>query len=156
MAPLIATILLIVVAIAIIAIVLFWGKSFTNEYLFSVEDVSYIESDLRHFLYITNSAYFPNKLDIKNNHQKKPLEIFGYRYLGVEKYHLLNNKINILNEPVLISPNGHNQIDLGCTPQKEFIVEFLTTDNEFISYRYNSVFYNENLKSCVINQVVSG
>ncbi len=107
---LIATILLIVVSVAIITIVLSWTKGFTHDSLDLTSSLPlYTESDVSFFVRVENSmngrsvlSYFPPE-----NPSYKDLNIVGYALLGY------TNHVVPLEPPVSLLKNQKVNVDHG-------------------------------------------
>ena len=123
--PLIATILLIVVAVAIIAIIVSWGKGFTTDSLGSASAVEiYTESETSFYLQVKDSINGRTVVQY-NPPAGSPydtLNIIGYGLLGY------TNNIVPLEPAVTISKNQTANIDHGILLPEVDLVLYL--DNE--------------------------
>ena len=124
--PLIATILLVVVAVALISIVLTWGKGFTNDSLSETTDITKFKpSDVTSFLDIKkglNGRFFvkyrpPNSFT-------QSITITHYSLLGLNRIPLEPN--------VTIAANTTQALDLGIVDETFDLVLYLD-DNTIIS-----------------------
>jgi len=122
--PLIATILLVVVAVALISIVLTWGKGFTNDSLSETTDITKFKpSDVTSFLDIKkglNGRFFvkyrpPNSFT-------QSITITHYSLLGLNRIPLEPN--------VTIAANTTQALDLGIVDETFDLVLYL--DNNTI------------------------
>jgi flagellin-like protein len=98
--PLIATILLVVVAVAIIGIIVSWGKGFTTESLGSASAIDiYTESETGFYLNIQNS------INGRTTVSYNPPDNSPYETLNIVGYGLLGYTTNIvpLEPPITIS-----------------------------------------------------
>ena len=125
---LIATILLIVVAVALIAIILTWGKSFTNTNLTNTNDLlNAPASDSQYYLTIEdglNGRYL-----VKYN----PPISFYKRSITITKYRQLsNNNIIDLATPIDINSGDTKALDLGIIHSPFDLVLYLD-DNTIIT-----------------------
>jgi hypothetical protein len=125
--PLIATILLIVVAVAIIAIVVLWGKGFTREGLDTSDKISvYSESDVSFYIFHNFSMNGRTVIEYKPlaNSPFKDLNIIGYGIIG------LTNHIVPFDQPIIMQPNSSANIDHGVILPEIDLVLYL--DNQTI------------------------
>ncbi|NCP79479.1 hypothetical protein GW796_03935 [archaeon] len=130
--PLIATILLVVVAVAIIGIVLSWGKGFTNTTLSKASSIEvYSESEIGFYLNLQNSingrttvSYNPPQNTTYNN-----LTIVGYGLLGY------TTNIVPLEPPITISKSQTANIDHGIILPEFDLVLYL--DNNTMITKFN-------------------
>ncbi len=119
--PLIATILLVIVAVAIIGIIVSWGKGFTNDSLSKASGLEiFTESETSFYLNVKNSIN-GRTLVSYNPPYGSPftsLTITGYSLLG-------NTNINPLEPPVTILANQSASIDHGILEENLNIVFYL-------------------------------
>lgn len=123
--PLIATILLVVVAVAIIGIVVSWGKGFTTESLSSASAIDiYTESETGFYLNIQNS------INGRTTVSYNPPDNSPYETLNIVGYGLLGYTTNIvpLEPPVTISKSQTANIDHGIILPEIDLVLYLDND----------------------------
>lgn len=118
--PLIATILLVVVAVALIALVLTWGKDFTNESLSETNTLeNFNESDIGLYLTIEdgiNGRYFV---------MYRPPPTFTKDPFTVTHYSLIDTEPIPLEPPVTVKPNSKTPLDLGIVDKELDLVLYL-------------------------------
>ncbi len=136
--PLIASILIIVVVVAVIGVILLWGKNFTNESLTSAYTFS---QDKTVSDFVWQDDITGKNLFIKNTHTSLSKTIIGYKINSSLDYAYLN-KYHYLDESFLLSNNSIAQLTLGCVPEKNFSIELLTDSNEYISFPVTSKFFD--------------
>jgi len=133
---LIATILLVVVAVALIAILLNWGKAFTSVNLNQATNFSHSE-DLTTSLWYDDILF--NNVRIKNTSNKE-ISIVGYKIIGdTPTESLVLNKIMYLDYPVTIAANNSGYITLPCFPNNSFYLELYTSDNVFATFKISKI-----------------
>ncbi len=125
---LIATILLVVIAVALIAVILTWGKSFTNTNLTKTNNLlNAPTSDAQYYLTIEdglNGRYLV-KYNPPLSFYKKSITITRYRLFDY------NNIINF-NTPIDINAGQTQALDLGITHSSFDLVLYLD-DNTIIT-----------------------
>jgi len=125
---LIATILLIVVAVGLIAIILTWGKSFTNTNLTNTNDLlNASASDAQYYLTIEdglNGRYLA-KYNPPMSFDKKSITITRYRLFDY-------NNIIDFNVPIDINAGNTNALDMGIINSSFDLVLYLD-DNSIIT-----------------------
>jgi len=128
--PLIATILLVVVAVILVTIVLTWGKTFTTDSL--NKTTTFTEADSS--IYMFSFQKLQNgKLIFKNiSPTNKEITIIGYKINSPFNHELLN-KINYLPEPQVMSPGATAVIGIVTPPETVFDVELYTEDQKYIT-----------------------
>ena len=136
--PLIASILIIVVVVAVIGVILLWSKNFTNE---SFSSASSFSQDKTVSDFVWQDDITGKNLFIKNTHTSVSKTIIGYKINSSLDYAYLN-KYHYLDESFLLSKNSIAQLTLGCVPEKNFSIELLTDSNEYISFPVTSKFYD--------------
>jgi formylglycine-generating enzyme required for sulfatase activity len=130
--PLIATILLVVVAVAIIAIVISWGKGFTNN---SLQDASslalYTESETGFYLNVQGS------INGRTTFSYNPPQNTPYDSLTIVGYGLLGYTENIvpLEPPATVLKNQTVNIDHGIILPNLDLVLYL--DNNTMITKFN-------------------
>lgn len=145
--PLIATILLIVVAVSIIIIVLSWSRTFTGDSLDLTSQILREDESLIGFVQSKQITTHPNTFEIKNI-SNKPITIDRYEiiYPVGEEYDLLNTTFT-LTEPLDIFVNNFNHLPLICIPDKDFILNLITEDDTYVSININNA-REHTLDSC--------
>lgn len=148
--PLIATILLVVVSVAIIGIVLSWGKGFTQEAIISTDKESIIEStELKGFIYYNDlkrdNLFIKNTSSVSGN-------ITKYKINSSLDSSKLNTYIT-LDEPIPLGANGTSVISLYCVPEKDFSVELVTEDNKYVTVPVKNA--QMNISSCDLSVLIS-
>jgi len=126
--PLIATILLIVVAVAIIAIIVSWGKGFTNDSLSKASGLEiYTESETSFYLQVKNSINGRTVVQYNPpyNSPHTSLTITGYSLHG-------NPNINPIDPPITITANQTAVIDHGILFPELNLVLYLDNDRMII------------------------
>ncbi|NCP72305.1 hypothetical protein GW835_02850 [archaeon] len=126
--PLIATILLVVVAIAIIGIVLSWGKGFTNTTLSSADNINTKNSFTG---LVWSFETFGNNVLVENK-SKQDLNITGYTINSLDHNGFWINSYHPLETTLSISPGTSNNVPLICMPEGKFILTLKTSSNENI------------------------
>ena len=123
--PLIATILLVVVAVAIIGIIVSWGKGFTTESLGSASAIDiYSESETGFYLNVQNS------INGRTTVSYNPPESSPYETLNIVGYGILGYTTNIvpLEPPITISKFQTANIDHGIILPEIDLVLYLDND----------------------------
>ncbi|MDD4049835.1 MAG: SUMF1/EgtB/PvdO family nonheme iron enzyme [Candidatus ainarchaeum sp.] len=122
--PLIATILLVVVAVAIIGIIISWGKGFTNDSLSKASGLEiFTESETSFYLHLKTSINGRTILEYKPPYGSPhtSLTITGYSLFG-------NTNINPIDPPITITANQSAVIDHGILEDNLNIVFYLDND----------------------------
>ncbi len=117
----IATLLLIVVSVAIIGIILSWGKGFTNDSFLKTSSIEvYTESEIGFYLTLKNSINGRSTLEYKPPYGSPytSITITGYSLLG-------NSNINPLELPVTILSNQSATLDHGILGDSLDLVLYL-------------------------------
>jgi flagellin-like protein len=132
--PLIATILLIVVAVILVTVVLTWGKSYLNDSIVATTDIlsTYQESDVGFYLKVFRAGngriivdYFP-----PSNNNLQDLNLVGYGLLGYTEH------VVPFEPPILIEANKNGQIiDHGIMLDQFDLL--LYTDNGYVITKKN-------------------
>jgi flagellin-like protein len=157
--PLIATILLIVVAVILVTVVLSFSKDFVSESLNDTKDV-FKDSGLTGFVRFDRTL--GNVVVVRNYHQTESATITSYELVSLGDSFWLNNIIS-LPENLELTPGRSISIDLGCVPDNSFVLSLYTTDNRIISVTIPS--RAEGLNNCssydlpiesLLNNVESG
>ena len=155
--PIIATILLVVIAVILVSAILSFGESYTRQGLDKtkiINEQSVISSSIVAKSIGTNRAD-SHVMSIKDISSTESTEIVGYRFLDSKtRYSLINNEQFNLSTPVTVTPGSTNLIPLRCTPSSEFEVQLITSDDKYIPIKYKNNQYNP--ISCAIKQVSSG
>jgi hypothetical protein len=140
--PLIATILIIVVAVALIGILVSWGKDFT---LKSIDDTKVIENSPNYTIYLKIRNIRDNLFRIESIFDKQ-VTIVGYTILSSKDgYDLLDTFIE-LDTPLTINPKHSADIRLACVPERNFKVTFKTSTDEYFTVNFNNL--SPNLNYC--------
>jgi flagellin-like protein len=146
--PLIATILLIVIAVILVVAILTWGKDFLSE---SLEETKYYLKEANSLSgMITTQSTFNNFISIINNHPQETITVVGYRIVpstNNQHFHLLNTNY-YLEEKITISSRQTSTIRLHCVPESSFGVDLLLSDNTFV--RANASVRNYSSSMCDI------
>ncbi len=142
--PLIATILLIVVAVAIIGIIISWGKNFTQENL-DIDVTTYNLSNYKDFVWYDRLT--GNNLQIKNLGDQS-FEITGYKINTSLNSPYLNQVIT-LDEPIQVLNNSTQIIPLFCVPEPEFFIEIITSDSTYFNIPIKNA--QMHLSSCFLD-----
>ena len=145
---LIATILLIVVAVALIAIILTWGKSFSNSNLSTVSNIS-DSKDFQGMVWYSKSLN--NNVFISNKTHDRNLVIVGYKINSIDYNGFWLNSIHYLSSPVTVQPNSTSNIEVICLPVKPSTIDLLTDKNNYVSI--NVVPSNHGYSSCDVYDV---
>lgn len=130
--PLIATILLIVVAVAIIAIILSWGRGLTQDSIDLVSIDLYTESDLSFYVKPTKSINGRTIIEFipPQNFNKASFTVIGYGLLGYTEY------IVPLEPAVVVESFKMKEIDHGI----------ILPDFDLILYLDNGTMIIKNIK----------
>ena len=133
--PLIATVLLIVVAVGLILIILNWGKSFTHESVKTINYASFSESDLDGYIFVKkifeSTDGTDSRLILDNRDKVKDANIIAYKILDLDP-----SKSDITDiyyeydEPVLLQHGHSKDLNVICFPSNEFDIEFYTSDEK--------------------------
>ncbi|MDD3178189.1 MAG: BspA family leucine-rich repeat surface protein [Candidatus ainarchaeum sp.] len=136
--PLIATVLIVLVSVVLIAGIVSFSKDFTISNLDESSVVTYDKSDLDGFIkclsvYESMSGDY-SKVVLENNNFNKDLNVVAYKLISTtaENTNFINTEYT-LETPLVINPNRSNQLDIICIPSKEFILELKTNDGKYIS-----------------------
>ena len=157
--PLIAAILLIVVAVILITIVLSWGKMFTTKSLEKVETLELNKSDVEHFIYPkkTNSdaIQFVYSPPISENFGEVKLKSYKILYgseetedINLSIEHSLNAGLNIINI-------SNTSLDPEIDFSSKVTLILKTTDGYYITLK-NISFENLNSNSSGESEEDSG
>ena len=133
--PLIATVLLIVVAVALILIILNWGKSFTHESVKVIDYASFTESDLEGYVFVKkifeSTDGTDSRLILDNRDKLEDANIIAYKILDLDPSK--SDIIDIYYEydtPVLLQHGHSKDLNVICFPSNEFDIEFYTSDEK--------------------------
>jgi flagellin-like protein len=135
--PLIATILLIVVAVVLVIAVLSFSKDFVGESLEETK-IFYQQSNLTGF--VTSQGNFGHLVTIANNHRTLDANIIGYQIKPALSHHLykyFEDNVFYLENSVLLSPNSTQTISIDCFPENNVTISLITDDNKYIDVRVN-------------------
>jgi len=127
---LIATILLIVVAVALIAIILTWGKSFTTK---SISEVSTFKDASDTYLIkpvklVNGSLIFKNISTVNDD-----INIIGYKIIASDPD--TNGDIQYLDTPIILSQGSQDGIRITTPTDKTFTVQLYTSDGKYIDIK---------------------
>ena len=136
--PLIATILLVVVAVAVIGIIVLWGKGFTTDNL-SLASQTSKESSLCSFVWQDNLT--GTNLILKNTHATKGETIVAYKINSFADYSFLNTE-HTLDTPITLNESGYATITLGCLPEAKFSVDLITSNGDYINVPVVAKFFD--------------
>lgn len=131
--PLIAVILLIVVAVAIIAIIVSWGKGFTTDSLNETKSVAELKlNDATHFIFkpelkgdLLTFTYSP-----PGNLKNKTIDINAYTVVGSDDIKYLSSPVTLREGTVGIS--GINVVSYGVSGRTVDLV-LITTRQDIIN-----------------------
>ncbi|GEM_PF-2151305 len=133
---LIATILLIVIAVAMVFILLNWGRDFTLKST-SLTEKTIQEAQEYNDVFVVNRVYPElNKIVLKNSNLEKDFNVIGYKVTSAESYPFLN-VYTTLDVPVSFSSSGLNSLSLDCLPSGKSTLQLYTTDNAYINLVVN-------------------
>lgn len=139
--PLIASILLIVIAVVLISVVLSWSSAFFNKEVKSNPFI--LEKKSNQPLLIYPDTILKNNLVLKNL-SSKDITIVSYKIINDENIGSLNQYIDFNGDSLEISKNQVGLISLPCTPKRKFTVELVLVNGEYVSVPVTSSFYNIN------------
>ena len=145
--PLIASILLIVVAISIIVIIFSWGRSVTDENLEFTDTEIYDKSNLDGFI-TQNTRMSTNNLILENLHTSQSATIIGYK-IHSEKDAFYLNKYLYLEEDfnlpsITIQPNQIEELYMACFPERDFSLELVLDDATYLTINIRNNNFNFN------------
>lgn len=131
--PLIATILLVVVAVVLVTILLNFGKEFTISSLEKTNSFStYSESDASNYIYKKqyNNNLVSLKLDVPSEDQINDVTIIAYSVIGYDS-------VLDFDEDFILKNNSENlvyldHLDSLNISEKTFDIQLYTDDNKFI------------------------
>lgn len=143
--PLIATILLIVVAISIIVIVLSWSRTFAGDSLSFSTELIYNKSNVDGFIR-QNERMLSNNIIIENQHLTETITIIGYKIHSEKDAYFLNEyfylEADFNKSPIIITPSQVEELDIPCFPENEFNLELVLDDNTFTNIRVRNKNFN--------------
>ena len=141
---LIATILLIVVAVTLVIVLFTWSRDFTKTV--SVVDGVVLDSK-KSTIYVPVKEVYPaiNKIILENTDDVEDLNIIGYKIKSNESYPFFN-VYTVLSPPIIISSNDINSISLDCLPSGSFILQLFTAESEYIDVKISTPY---NPTSCI-------
>ena len=151
--PLIATVLIIVVAVALIAGVVSWSKDFTHKSLDETTNViTYDKSDLEGFIK-SESVYESTSKEnssiiLENLNSYKDLNIVSYKMIDddVTNDFFIDREFT-LSSPVIVSKkSGRNQLPIMCIPSNIFELELITSEGEYVTVPVSA--QGTSLESC--------
>jgi len=140
---LIATILLIAVAVALIAILFVWSRGFARSNLET--PIVYDKSDLAGLLATSQSLSIPTSTSPERNKviidTLLPVNEINQIDKNITGYKIISNNpdnfIFINSQQTLDTPVPIDQkfaVDIPCYPEKEVTVELYTSDNKYIDF----------------------
>jgi len=131
--PLIAVILLVVVAVVIIGLILSWGKNLTNT---SVNEVSTFEDNygIDTVTMLKAKNFNNSKLVIENLKSKSAVTITGYKIISDLTNDLLNTVVT-LPESVTIASGTSGSIDIVQPQETKFDIQLITDQNMYIDVK---------------------
>jgi len=128
---LIATILLVVVAVALVSILLTWGKSFTSESISKVDTFK----DGGGIYFIQPVQFTNGTLIFKNiSTNNKSLTITGYKIISSYNHQLLNSVWD-LPEPVTIAQGDSAAINIPYPPERKFDMLLYSSDGYYVDLK---------------------
>jgi len=137
--PLIATILLIVVAVILVGIFLTWGKSFTTSSVGKSQKIL-TASELEGSVIVEQAV--GNNILLLNNSKNDSAVITGYKIITDDlDYPFLGSKIS-LDQNVSLGVNSSASFDIACFPSSEFKLTLYTTNERYINVIVHPDSYN--------------
>ena len=136
--PLIATILLVVVAVAVIGIIVLWGKGFTTDNLTLASQTSK-ESTLSNFVWQDNLT--GTNLIIKNTNATKGETIVAYKINSFADYSFLNTN-HTLDTQITLNESSYATINLRCLPEAKFSIDLITSNGDYINVPVTAKFFD--------------
>jgi len=127
--PLIATILIIVIAVVLISVVVSWGKGFSLNNLALTSKTSE-KSSISNFVWQDN--LLATNLFIKNTSSQYDAVIIGYKINSFLDYPFLNVDRNLTSD-VVLAKNGFATIPLVCVPESKFSVDLITSTGDYVN-----------------------
>jgi len=135
---LIAVILLVVVCVALIVIILSWGKGFTNDSLDGdIVDTYKRSTELSGI--IKSKQVIGNNVFIENISPNKNIEIIGYKINTSSITHDLLNTYVPLDENITLNYGTTQKLELPLPSDKKVMVDLYTSNNEIISVKFNNI-----------------
>ena len=127
---LIATILLIVVAVALIAIILTWGKDFTNKSVAQVDTFK----DASGVYFIQPVKLANGTLIFKNiSTDQRDINIIGYKIIAEDPD--TNTELQYLETPIILSQGSQTGIRITTPTDKTFTIQLYTSTGEYITVK---------------------
>jgi len=134
---LIAIILLVVVCVALIVIILSWGKGFTNDSLDGdIVDTYKRSTELSGI--IKSKQVIGNNVFLENISTNKNLEIVGYKINSTSTHDLLNTYVP-LDENITLNYSSTQKFELPLPSDQKVMVDLYTSNNEIISVEFNNI-----------------
>jgi len=127
---LIATILLIVVAVALIAIILTWGKNYTTNSISKVDTFK----DASDVYFIKPVKLVNGSLIFKNiSTTIEDINIIGYKIIADDPD--TNTEIQYLDTPVILGKGDQGRIIITSPTDRTFTVQLYTSDGKYIDIK---------------------
>ena len=136
--PLIAVILLVLVAVVIIGVILAWGKGFTNDSLGGTDVDTYKRSTELSGI-IKSKQVIGNNVFLENISSNKNIEIIGYKINTFSLTHDLLNTFVPLDENITLNYSSTQKLELPLPSDKKVMVDLYTSNNEIISVEFNNI-----------------
>jgi len=127
---LMATVLLIVIAITLITILLLWGKGFTNK---SISQVDTFNKNTDNVYFIKPVEFVNGSLIFKNiSPDNKDINIIGYKIITDDED--INKEIQYLDNSIILSKGSQDGIRLPIVPNDQsFSVQLYTNTRNVIN-----------------------
>ena len=148
---LIATVLIVLVSVVLIAGIVSFSKDFTTGNLDESSVIKYDSSLLDGFIESTsvyeNNSGSESKIVLRNNNSEKDLNIVSYKIIDPDATNtsFLDTEYT-LDSSVIVSTGSSNQISIKCIPSKNFTLELITSDGAYVTVPVS--YLGANLSSC--------
>ena len=131
LSPIVATILLVVVAVILVTITLSWGKGFTNKGLEGSNTI--LKETTNNYMIGSPKLNAQGVLSFKNiSPGDKSITITGYKIISSSDDGNFNTILDI--EDTTISPGGTHIISIPAfPPEQKVTIQLITDENEYIS-----------------------
>ena len=148
--PLIATVLIVLVSVVLIAGIVSFSKDFTTGNLDESSVIKYDKSNLDGLITFLdvyeNTDGNNSKIVLKNLNTYSDLNIIGYKLRSLDStYSAFLNTYFELSESVLLEKNKLNQIEVICIPDEKFDLDLYADDNSIVTV---PIHLNSYLNSC--------
>ena len=140
LSPLIATILLIVVSVILIAIVVTWGSNFTSSSLSSTKDLLVEDVDLTGFIFV---RHLSNNIFNIRNASDKEVTFTKYQILSSEELDLTNTDLTF-KEPIVLSSGATSSLPIICVPEGSFSISLITDQDKYVNVNINNILGSTN------------